>query len=200
MIRVLFDCDGVIVDYIDTYLKVAAKFGIKRKIEEITQWDCEKSLGLSERENFMINQAMQGPGVAREMRPYPEAVDWVHKIARIADVYFVTSPYRGSPTWVHDRSEWLVRYFSDLGEKVIHTKHKELVVGDVFVDDKFEHVEKWEVHNPGKIAFLWGQEGTFYNGFEPGSQDRFRVVLRDWRILYGNIAKVAGVDLKELAT
>jgi 5'(3')-deoxyribonucleotidase len=78
------------------------------------------------------------------MEPLPGAIRGVTELANHANVFFVTSPTRRSRTWQYDRAEWLNKYYGeDLGGKVVSTKHKYKIVGDVLVDDKPDHLVAW---------------------------------------------------------
>ncbi len=156
--RVLLDVDGVIADFLRGVL-VAVQHITGRYYEpfQVTQYSIKDSIGLSNAEwKRVVEEAITTEGFAFFLDAYPGAVEAVKKLAVDHDVYFVTSPWNSSPTWVHDRSEWLVKKFGTaLGRKVVHTSHKHLVVGDVLVDDVPETVQQWSNAHVGRVGVLW---------------------------------------------
>lgn len=152
----LIDVDGVIADFTTPVLKLASlALGKDFTHSDVTDWDYRKALGLSDLQWRAICRDIEYEGFANQLEPYDGAVDGVNAIAEHADVYFVTSDWRGSKTWVYDRNKWLMRHFGDLGRNVIHTSHKRLVYGDVLVDDKPENVERWTLEWPTECGILW---------------------------------------------
>jgi len=96
----------------------------------------------------------QAPGFCRSFEPYSGAVEAIDALEEVMDVYIVTSPMR-SPTWVHERSEWLSEHFGIPRNRQVHTQAKYLVSGDLFIDDNPEHVKEWAEHNPRGMPVLW---------------------------------------------
>lgn len=157
-IRVLFDVDGVIADYAQLHVAAVIASGV-RNIPEAwrpSQWDINKELKLTKEEEDRVQTLVAFPGVAKSMVPFPGAIEAVKRIAKIADVYFVTTPNGDSPTWGFDRTEWLKEKFGKaLGEKVVLTHYKYLIPAEYLVDDKVENCQEWEEWNPGKFALRW---------------------------------------------
>jgi 5'(3')-deoxyribonucleotidase len=159
---VLLDCDGVIADFTGAALTLIRQFtGRTYAPERITTWDIFDSL--PEEPQFVkdeVYRLLKSPGGCAGIPAYPEAVEGVRRLCEIADVIAVTSPFKGSPTWAHEREEWLHVRCPGI-EHVIHARHKERVHGDVFVDDKAAHVEDWarfwgrEGRNPHAVPVLW---------------------------------------------
>ena len=154
--KILIDVDGVIADFISYYLKeMNNKLNASFKYEDVMLWDFEEALCLDKYERNISKQILTTPGLANSLEAFPDVVDTILLLDSIADVYFLTSPLKISPTWVYDRSEWLCKIFGhELGSKVIHTKHKHLIPGDLFIDDNFENIVEWDKHNNG-LACLW---------------------------------------------
>jgi 5'(3')-deoxyribonucleotidase len=74
-------------------------------------------------------------------------------------VLFVTSPWLTCVGWADVRREWLARRFSGLAEELVVTLRKDVVIGDVLVDDKADHVVAWHhaMQGLGKVpqAYLF---------------------------------------------
>lgn len=108
-----------------------------------------------------IQEIMDRPGFYDELSPIEGWVDAMHEIQDEGhEVFIVTSPWVTNPTCVQDKFNWVARH---LGEewrsRVIITKDKTLVRGDVLVDDKptitgamipvWEHVVYDQPYNQG---------------------------------------------------
>lgn len=156
--RVLFDVDGVIADYVQMHVLAVIVSGVRSIPERWrpTGWDIDEELKLDPKEKAKVLNLTCAPGVAQRLVPFVGAVEAVKRIAKIADVYFVTAPLPESPTWSYDRAQWLINHFGDdLGKRVVHTHHKHLIPAHHLVDDKIDHCRKWEASNPGGIALRY---------------------------------------------
>lgn len=165
---VLLDVDGVIADFAGEFINVAGRV-LNRTMPpeaDLTEWDLANALGLSECETRFIYSELNKPGVARKLGAYPGAVEAVHGLSHIAEIYFVTSPMDQSPTWCHDRLWWLIDNFGlELGSKLVLTQHKHLVFGDMLVDDRVPNITEWASHRPSSsIGVVWGTPSN--TGFE----------------------------------
>lgn len=160
--RILLDCDGVFIDYHTPYVALVNHlYGTRFRPEDVTEWEIEHSLGLSADQTEAIRLRLIQPGYAQTLRPFPCALDAIRRLQAEHEVYFVTSPMRGSRseylTWTHDREHWL---FDNLGvskHRIVHTSAKHLCVGDVFIDDKPSNVSMWQEHHPAGFGLLWYQ-------------------------------------------
>lgn len=174
-IRVLFDVDGVIADYAQLHVHAVIAAGVRNipAAWRPSQWDINKELKLTKGEIDRVHQLIAAPGAARLLVPFPGAIEAVKRVSEIADVYFVTTPMPGSPTWGFDRTEWLKEKFGkELGEKVAFTDYKYLIPASYLVDDKVDNCRTWEEWNPGGVALLWRQPGM------PPEKDLINVT--DW--------------------
>lgn len=153
--RVLLDVDGVLADFVSSAARVVERVtGAPLPVDALEEWDIFRSYP-KEVQNEIYG-ACKTEGWCLALEPYQGAVDFVRRLDEVADVYFVTSPM-GGPHWAYEREQWLKKHFGTHHHKVVSTNAKYLCVGDVFVDDKFSHVEKWsKFHRPG-IGVLWTQ-------------------------------------------
>lgn len=156
--RVAVDVDGVVANFTELFLN-AIRAATKRDIPKgwkPPKWDIEEALGLTKSERDATSKLMCLPGVAGTIVPYPGAVDGIKKLEKIADVFFVTSPLKDSPTWCYDRAGWLRKYFGkELADRVDFTSHKYAFAADVIVDDKPTNCEEWSEAWPDGKALLW---------------------------------------------
>lgn len=155
---VLLDVDGVIANFVDAFLTVTnSLLGTAFVHDDVTDWDIGKSLHLTPSTEARVYGECAAEGFARLLKPYPDAIEGVRALTDVAEIYFVTSPLEGSPTWTHDREWWLNHYLGYPRSRVIHAKSKHLVSGDVFVDDNDKNVHAWAKCNPTDYAVLWPQ-------------------------------------------
>lgn len=188
-LRVLFDVDGVIADYAQLHVAAVIASGA-RKIPEAwrpSQWDINKELKLTKEEADRVHRLVSFPGAAKSLVPFPGAVAAVKRIAKVADVYFVTTPMPNSPTWGFDRVEWLKDMFGDeLGEKVVLTQHKYLIPADYLVDDKVDNCKTWQECNLG-IALRWRVPGM--------DMDPDLINVSDW----ADVERFVDISVRSLA-
>ena len=147
MLRVLIDVDGVVADFQGLYTSLARhRFELSADADTYIDkyWDVGDSLGLTQAQKDTIEKCLNEPGVAANMDPFPSAIEAIKRLDEKYDVFFVTSHKRESPTWVFERENWLIHHFGNtLGGKVVSTHYKYLVVGDVLIDDKKGHIDRW---------------------------------------------------------
>jgi len=93
------------------------------------------------------------------------AIDAVHELAPLFDIYALSTAPWANPTAWHDKLEWIKTHFgaekgSVLYKRLILSHHKHLNRGDFLVDDRPEHngVDKFPEHGGEVIHF--GEHGT----------------------------------------
>ena len=169
---VLLDCDGVLSDFTRAAVALVNEFtGKNYKSSDVTTWEVFDSIPEPEarREVYRI---LKGPGGCESIPVYPDAVEGVKKLREMAHIICVTSPFKGSPTWAHEREVWLEKHFGADISYVIHTRHKERIHGEVFIDDKPEHVLGWLDYWSNSIdpvlPILWKTDRTINTPRKPG--------------------------------
>lgn len=142
--RILLDCDGVLSDFVGYVLDtIREQTGREYAPADVTQWDFGNLL-VSETETRNLWAALKQPGVAQELRPIEGAAAAVEALRLTGqDLYVVTSPMPGCPTWAYERELWLRDHMGIERKRVIHTSAKHLVVGDMLVDDNADNVTSW---------------------------------------------------------
>jgi len=100
---------------------------------------------------------MGTPGFCAGIPWYPGAQAFLNSLKMLGDVIAVTAPYKDGRTWQYERARWLAPYI----KRQIHTAHKELIGGDVLIEDSLEIAERWQKAHPSGIAILtdrpWNQ-------------------------------------------
>lgn len=153
--RVLFDVDGFLLDFTTPALVVVEEVtGLPAPANAAEEWDLFRDY--PEEVQAQFYNEFNKEGWCLGLKPYPGAVDGVHAVRSFADVFFVTSPMHG-PHWAFERTRSLQYHFDATSKEVVHTSSKFLCVGDLFVDDKYDHVVEWSSYHPNGVALLWDQ-------------------------------------------
>lgn len=148
--RVLLDVDGVLGDFPSEVLKFCNTYGDQAAtLDEITDHDILKSLGC-EYLQARLDQHMIDTDFCRHMPVYPGAQDFVARLSKHNEVVIVTARYRAVPNWASAREAWLAEHFGIEHRNVIFAKRKELVRGQILIDDKAENCA--EFYNAGALA------------------------------------------------
>jgi 5'(3')-deoxyribonucleotidase len=153
--RVLLDVDGVLADFVMPAGKVVEEVtGAPLPADAIEEWDLFRSY--DEDTQSKIYTVCKAEGWCLAIEPYPGAVDFIKKLDEVADTFFVTSPM-GGPHWAYERELWVKKHFGMHHHKVVSTSSKFICAGDVFVDDKFSHIEAWAKEYRHGLPILWTQ-------------------------------------------
>ena len=77
------------------------------------------------------------PGLFAKMKPMPGAIEAVHKLAEVYDVFILsTAPWKNPSAW-SDKVTWVTKYLDDVFHKrLVITHHKDLCQGDYLIDDR----------------------------------------------------------------
>ena len=119
--RLFFDMDNVLVDF---------QSGLDR-IDEETK-DKYRANGPDDKDRLD-----EIPGLFSKMDPMPGAIDAVHKLAEVYDVFILsTAPWKNPSAW-SDKVKWVTKYLDDVFHKrMVITHRKDLVEGDYLIDDR----------------------------------------------------------------
>ena len=118
--RLFFDMDNVLVDF---------QSGLSKVDEAVKAQYRAKTPGEKDRLDEI-------PGLFSLMEPMDGAVDAVHKLAEVYDVFILSTAPWGNPLAWTEKVLWLKNHFGDLfKKKVILTHHKDFVQGDILIDD-----------------------------------------------------------------
>ena len=119
--RLFFDMDNVLVDF---------QSGLDKVDEETKNRYKAKGPGDKDRLDEI-------PGLFGKMDPMPGAIEAVHKLAEVYDVFILsTAPWKNPSAW-SDKVTWVTKYFDDVFHKrMIITHRKDLVDGDYLIDDR----------------------------------------------------------------
>jgi 5'(3')-deoxyribonucleotidase len=164
---VLLDVDGVVADF-DLFLR--------KCIEEVAkEYKPEKELSAFQRAR--VWKRILTPGrLYTDVEEIPYAVQGVKSLAKVSDVYFCTSPMKAQ-NWCFDRQNWLKDRFDKLAGKIVFTKHKFLVYGDILVDDKIKNIDSWKEAHPRGCGVLWTSDKV------SAGQDSWDALIEDVKLI-----------------
>jgi 5'(3')-deoxyribonucleotidase len=157
----LLDVDGVIANFVQAALNVLHDLsGTVIDPNTITTGEVFDSIPEPYRSwKGAVYNDLKGRGGCRSIPVYPGSRNGVERLREICDVTIVTSPFEGSPTWMHERERWLEEHFDIDRKHIIHATEKHRVHGDVFIDDKLSHLQAWLAYwrdkDPLAKAILW---------------------------------------------
>jgi 5'(3')-deoxyribonucleotidase len=177
---VLLDCDGVLADFITPCLRVIERLtGNRHAHDDVDVWDFDRKLIASDTDREAYWACITAPGFCASLEPYSGTPFAVECLRSVADVYILTSPML-APTWAHERQQWLKEHFGVSHKHIISTPAKRLVAGDVFVDDKPEHVEAWSQRWTSGIGICWAApyNATHADAFMDNRTRDWNTVLR----------------------
>jgi len=159
MKRILLDCDGVLADFMGGVFDLVEKqTGLRHSIDEITEWDFVKAMGLAPDLAKTVKATLSGePGWWLSLKPFDQAAEAVALLRKMAEVYIVTSPWNSHRNWLHEREAWLKKHFGIPHSHVIACSAKHLVRGDILVDDKTSTLIDWQREHPTARAVRWEQ-------------------------------------------
>ena len=109
--RIYIDMDGVI----SNFEKEAEKEAIKRGVSKLSRPD------------LFVDY--------RNLDIIPGAVEAVYKLNQDFDVFIATTPPWDRPEVWGQKREWIGDYFPYLKKKMILTHRKDLLIGDILIDD-----------------------------------------------------------------
>lgn len=192
--RGIIDCDGVMSNFAARMLDVVFRVtGRRYTPEQVTEFNFSKALGLSPADAAVVKHAISQPGFCAGLQPYPGAVAGVRRLRELVDVHVVTTRWHSNPTWAHEREAWLHEHF-DIGfGRVHHAASKHVYAGDVFVDDKADHVADWAREWPGKLAVLWRTPHNRTEPLPPGARE-----TSEWSTLISWVEALTVVNDRQL--
>ncbi|URP22254.1 hypothetical protein SEA_BIG4_221 [Microbacterium phage Big4] len=149
--RILFDLDDTVAHFRRRFDALRAeRYPLLTSIvlEDYASFNLWQ--GRTPEEVAAIDALMNHTGFYRDLEPYEGAVDAVHEVQSMGhEVFFLSAPWVTNPTGASDKYAWVEEHFGlDLAKKLILSRDKTIVAGDVLFDDKHpipnKHLATWE--------------------------------------------------------
>lgn len=154
--RVLFDCDGILSDFLGAVLKaVRNKLGKTHKEEDVVVWDICSALNFDFEERVFFSDLMSSRYFCSQLEVCPGAVEAVCEYKRDYEIAVVTTPAPRSGWWVPERTWWLDYHFAIEHQRVIFTSEKTWVAGDYFIEDEGTNAFNYAKYYPNSTVLLW---------------------------------------------
>lgn len=137
--RILVDMDGVLVNYEQGFLDEWRRQHPEKIFVPV---DKKKSFyhedSYPEEYHELVRNIPLTPNFYGNLQPIAGGIEAVRKMAELGhEVFICTSPSVTSASCVQNKYEWIGKYLgNDWKYKVIMTKDKTLVLGDILIDDK----------------------------------------------------------------
>lgn len=150
--RILLDVDGVLADFTGHLFR---RIGSSVPESAVNEWDFFPALEPHLHED--ARDEMLDPKFWESQPVLPGAVEGCQMLKRTGhELICVTTP---SPMfgWSNVRQAWVKRHFGKLVETTICTDRKDLIWGDVLLDDKPENLRAWKKAWPDGGVLLFRQ-------------------------------------------
>ena len=134
---ILLDVDGVVADFEGAVRCTVAEVGYV--LPPTTEWNFTANLPADVFDHFHARASQLGWCSA--IQPFPGAERFVAELRTLGDVVAVTAPLGCCPTWESERRQWLRSKLNVVD--VVSTARKDLVYGNVLIEDKVENLRTW---------------------------------------------------------
>ena len=151
--EIILDCDGVVLDWLQFLL---ATLGNPLKPEEVTTVDVLSVL--DEQKRWEALHLLDQVDWWASIPPMDRALEGLEVLLTAGhSILWATSPWITCLGWETMRRHQITTWFRSPHDSILMGAPKERIDGDVFLDDKPEHVSKWSIRHSGKIARLYRQ-------------------------------------------
>jgi len=154
-LRILIDIDSVVADTLPYWLdRIGKDTGVYAKIEDITLWEMSKCPPLNQLTPKQIFGVLQDPGFIENVPPMPGVAEALKKLMDQGhEIYLLTA--RHGPVSMPETLTWVKKNLPFLNpeKQIIFCYDKNLIQGDIIIDDKAETLEKYLASHPRSLAF-----------------------------------------------
>lgn len=148
---VLVDMDGVLANSLPNWLEAYNLLsGEDIDLEDI------KSYGFGQyvRQPELLFSCLERAMVFLNAQPMPGAIEGFRRLHKNHDVYVVTYNHEACPSGFQQKLAWMRKHFPEFpSHRVIFTKNKGMVHGDVLIEDSPANIAAWLPMNPKGQAF-----------------------------------------------
>ncbi len=139
----LIDLDGVIVELLPMWLaEYALLSGEHLKVEDITEYHHEKFVQHNSAWWAALEPALE------KAKPVPGAIQAIERLREFYDMSFVTYCHPAAPRAAQIKTVWMRTYLGSwTTDRMIFTRQKHIIRGDIMIEDCEENLVKWRKHN-----------------------------------------------------
>lgn len=181
---VLVDCDGVLSDFDGALISAINNKITDAEVRQLGEWDILKLFNKEEAKK--AESLLEEDTFWRYLPVRPASITGIEKLrSKNCEIVFVTAPYKSCKTWADARRYWLKYYFDAKDDEIIITSRKDLVFGNVFIDDKISMVEKWKEQwkqYDSSLSILCETRTNFKSEYYP----RIQTIDGRWRLTEKN--------------
>lgn len=182
---ILCDLDGIVADLMSRWIAIYnEKHATRVTIHDLTKYHFESiapgSLDL-----------LRTPGMFANLSPLPGAIDGLKYLSRKNDIVIVSAPSQ-LPDSASDKMHWCREHLPFVKKhSIILASQKELVRGDMLLDDSPDQLKNWALANPGgwtaTISYPYNMDVPVHVRAES-----YRDTAAAWRTLCDRIGGRAG--------
>jgi 5'-nucleotidase len=134
----LVDMDGVIADFEKGHQRMCHKRRLPLEVEALNRKEWDILEAIPEEFRDYVLDGWHAPGFFRDLPMIEGAYEAMHKLVVMGiDVWICTAPLTNHATCAEEKLAWVRDHLGrEFTSKVIITKDKTLVRGDVLVDDR----------------------------------------------------------------
>jgi 5'(3')-deoxyribonucleotidase len=144
MARILLDVDGVLAEFTHHLCDQIAQHCEKPNPGSFSEWDFIAA-HLDDNQKKVAEGILSDASFWASQPLVPGAQEAVERFVRAGhDVHIVTSPWLSCQTWADTRMTWLFKNLGIKSKSVHIASSKHIYNGDIFVDDKIDHVRAWK--------------------------------------------------------
>ncbi len=156
----LLDMDDVTVDQSLTWIKrIQEKTGILYQWEDLSNWDLSSVLP-QEITHIIYEELNKEPGFFRSLPAKEGALEGIKELSFFYDIVFVTASehyaYQDKYYWIRENLPFLNK------PSLVLTHRKDLIMGDIFVDDGPHNLQKSTVRIKIMFDHPWNRHVTHY--------------------------------------
>lgn len=148
------DMDGIITDLLQKWLEaINKKHHTNYTVGDVTDWDVGKSLFGAN--GHKVYKYITQPMFFYDLEPLPGSVTAVEALQVLGhDVNILTAP--ASDHCATEKLLWLKKYFPFINHKNVHITHrKDLLMGDVLIDDRGKNCEEYQAAHPNALVLAF---------------------------------------------
>lgn len=146
-LTVLIDLDGIVVDLLSEWLKAYnAEYGDSLTKDDVKSWDMHENV--KKECGFKIYNFIDIDECYTDLPPLPGAVEGIRAIREMGHDPVIVSASSKNPLSAARKIAWCAKYLKMKRKDVIISSRKELVAGDILIDDSPVNIAAYKTRWP----------------------------------------------------